>query len=73
MSKRLTFDNFDGPFITHGIDVIPDPDATGSNAIYIIAVNHVPNEAVFPQDGSSGPEANSTSTPKAASRLEVFQ
>lgn len=72
VSKRLAFENFDDPFITHGIDVIPDPDAS-QEAVYILAVNHVPNQAVFPRDGSSSPEAVPTDTPRVASRIEVFQ
>lgn len=70
-NKRLTFENFDGPFITHGIDVIPDPEKPASEAVYIFAVNHVPNEAVYPRDGSP-PESDPGTAPKAASRIEVF-
>lgn len=70
ISQRLAFENFDGPFITHGIDVIPDPES--SEAVYIVAINHVPNEKVFPRDGSS-PETTPETAPKGASRLEVFQ
>ncbi|KAF3761621.1 serum paraoxonase/arylesterase family protein [Cryphonectria parasitica EP155] len=75
-SKRLAFENFDGPFISHGIDVIPDDDTTSSSknpSVYIFAVNHIPNEAVFHRDGSSpqaGPSGDTA--PKAASRVEVF-
>ncbi|KAK1756966.1 hypothetical protein QBC47DRAFT_173876 [Echria macrotheca] len=39
-SERLEFEDFDGPFITHGIDVIPDPERE-NDAVYIFAVNHV--------------------------------
>ncbi|KAI3394850.1 hypothetical protein diail_2136, partial [Diaporthe ilicicola] len=70
-SKRLTFENFDGPFITHGIDVIPDPEKPEGEAVYILAVNHVPNQAVYPRDGST-PESDPGTAPKAASRIEVF-
>ncbi|KAJ4424443.1 hypothetical protein N0V82_000965 [Gnomoniopsis sp. IMI 355080] len=69
-SKRLAFEDFDGPFITHGIDVISDP-ALENEAVYILAINHVPNEVVFPRDGTK-PETVHGSTPKPASRIEVF-
>lgn len=71
VSKRLNFESFEGPFITHGIDVIPDPGKPENEAVYILAVNHVPNEAVFPRDGSR-PDTDPSSTPKVASRIEVF-
>ncbi|KAL4919097.1 hypothetical protein BDW62DRAFT_200253 [Aspergillus aurantiobrunneus] len=59
-SSRLAFENFPGPFITHGIDVIQDPDRPG--AVYIFAVNHLAN-----------PEHRSeTDAPKARSQIEVF-
>lgn len=70
-NKRLKFENFDGPFITHGIDVIPDPEKAAGEAVYILAVNHVPNEAVYPRDGST-PTSDPGTAPKAASRIEVF-
>lgn len=70
-SKRLTFEGLDDPFISHGIDVIPDPEASEKEAVYILAINHVPNQAVFPRDGSS-PATNPGSAPKAASRIDVF-
>lgn len=70
-SKRLSLEAFDGPFITHGIDVIDDPARPGE-AVYIFAVNHVPNEAVFPRDGSTPSTDPATAAHKAASRLEQF-
>lgn len=60
-SQRLKFENFEGPFITHGIDVIPDSKRTDGEAVYIFAVNHVPN-----------PTASGEKDPKARSQLEVF-
>lgn len=60
-SQRLEFENFDGPFITHGIDVIPDRKQPDGAAVYIIAVNHVPETQA---SGSHGPNARS--------QLEVF-
>lgn len=41
-ARRLTFENFDAAFVTHGLDVIPDPDRS-DDAVYIFAVNHVPD------------------------------
>lgn len=70
-SKRLKFENFDGPFITHGIDVITDPKKPEGEAVYIFAVNHVPNEAVYPRVGGT-PGVDPGTAPKAASRIEVF-
>ena len=60
-SRRLAFDNFDGPFITHGIDVIPDRELADGEAVYVIAVNHVPETQA---SGEKGPHARS--------QLEVF-
>lgn len=71
LSKRLSFENFEGPFITHGVDVIADPEKSENEAVYIFAVNHVPNEAVFARDGSRS-VTDPSSTPKVASRIEVF-
>ncbi|GFF90492.1 serum paraoxonase/arylesterase 2 [Aspergillus udagawae] len=55
-STRLAFENFSGPFVTHGIDVIEDPE--NPNAVYIFAVNHLPNPE-FIQDGKDVPPARS--------------
>ncbi|AEO63145.1 b51dc06a-d67d-40d2-852e-fd2122eb952c [Thermothielavioides terrestris] len=60
-SRRLKFENFEGPFITHGIDVIPDPERPNGEAVYIFAVNHVPETQASGQKG-----------PGARSQLEVF-
>ncbi|CAG7958870.1 unnamed protein product [Penicillium salamii] len=61
-SSRLAFSNFEGPFTTHGIDVIEDPDA---NAVYIFAVNHLPNPAYFEAGEPEGVH-------KARSQIELF-
>lgn len=61
LSQRLEFENFQGPFITHGIDVIPDSELPDGEAVYIFAVNHVPNTKL--SDGKG---------PRARSQLEVF-
>ncbi|KAL2843788.1 hypothetical protein BJX68DRAFT_269965 [Aspergillus pseudodeflectus] len=60
VSSRLTFENFPGPFITHGLDVIQDPDQP--DAVYIFAVNHLANPEYTPN----------TDIPKARSQIEIF-
>ncbi|KAJ5780889.1 hypothetical protein N7457_006049 [Penicillium paradoxum] len=62
-STRLAMENFQGSFLTHGIDVIEDPEQ--ANAVYIYAVNHLPNPAYF----EAGEPAN---VPKARSQIELF-
>ncbi|CAI7575942.1 unnamed protein product [Penicillium glandicola] len=62
-STRLVFENFQGPFLTHGIDVIKDPDQ--SDAVYIYAVNHMANPAYFEAGNPKG-------VPKAQSQIELF-
>ncbi|KAK3403250.1 hypothetical protein B0T20DRAFT_20964 [Sordaria brevicollis] len=64
-SQRLTVGNFDGPFITHGIEVLTDPEQP--NAVYIYAVNHLPNPE--PVIAIHPPPAD---VPKARSQIEVF-
>lgn len=63
-SKRLEFENFKGSFVTHGIDVIEDPEH--ADAVYIFAVNHLPNAEYW--------EANESieGIPKARSQIELF-
>ncbi|KAK3359455.1 hypothetical protein B0T25DRAFT_99010 [Lasiosphaeria hispida] len=56
LSQRLVFDNFDSTFVTHGIDVISDPKRPDGEAVYIFAVNHVPDP----------------DSAKARSQIEVF-
>lgn len=63
---RLILRNFCGPFNTHGIDIISDPN--DSMSIYIVAVNHLPNPDYYE---SPTPPKDST-VPKARSRLEIF-
>ncbi|KAK4119180.1 hypothetical protein N657DRAFT_582243 [Parathielavia appendiculata] len=60
-SRRLKFENFDGPFVTHGIDVVPDKDSADGEAVYVFAVNHIPETQ---PSGAKGPHARS--------QLEVF-
>ncbi|KAJ5198369.1 uncharacterized protein N7498_007486 [Penicillium cinerascens] len=61
-SSRLEFENFEGSFVTHGIDVIEDPKQ--ADAVYIFAVNHLPN----PDHWLEGAQ----DTPKARSQIELF-
>ncbi|KAG6030471.1 hypothetical protein E4U41_000092 [Claviceps citrina] len=63
-AKKLTFTNFNGPFVTHGIDVIDDPERPHGEAVYIFAVNHVPSPAYSQDKHARGP--------KARSIIEVF-
>ncbi|OGE54599.1 hypothetical protein PENARI_c006G05618 [Penicillium arizonense] len=66
-SARLAFTNFKGPFVTHGIDVIQDQQH--EDAVYIFAVNHLPNPAYFNATSDSEiPEG----THKARSQVELF-
>lgn len=62
-SIRLSFINFDKTFVTHGIDVIADPQA--KDAVYIFAVNHYPS----PEFVSSRREH----IIKSNSRIELFR
>lgn len=63
-STRLGFENFSGSFVTHGIDVTQDPDS--KDAVYIFAVNHLPN----PDFDSA--DANGEDNPQARSQVELF-
>ncbi|KAF4999911.1 hypothetical protein FGRMN_2149 [Fusarium graminum] len=69
VSKRLEFENFAGPFVTHGIDVISDPDSQDS--VYIFAVNHVPHPDYL-QLVVNGNNYNEYVGNKAASQVEIF-
>ncbi|KAL4907638.1 hypothetical protein BDW74DRAFT_175421 [Aspergillus multicolor] len=60
-SSRLTFENFNGPFVTHGIDVITDPERP--EAVYIFAVNHLANPEYRPEVKASH---------KFRSQIEIF-
>ncbi|RAL06885.1 serum paraoxonase/arylesterase family protein [Aspergillus homomorphus CBS 101889] len=62
-SKRLAFENFSGPFVTHGIDLVDDPNRSG--AVYIYAINHLSNPDYY-----EGPSAEGT--PRAHSQIELF-
>ncbi|KAJ5885284.1 hypothetical protein N7495_009794 [Penicillium taxi] len=63
-STRLAFEGFYGSFVTHGIDVIEDPSQ--KDAVYIFAVNHLPNPEYFEAANPS------EEIPKARSQIELF-
>ncbi|KAL0943177.1 serum paraoxonase arylesterase family protein [Colletotrichum truncatum] len=67
--KRLRFENFDSSFVTHGIDVVTDPERP--EAVYVFAVNHVPHpEYVAAKVG--GGQGDQKITQKAQSQIEIF-
>ncbi|ORY24219.1 hypothetical protein BCR39DRAFT_472569 [Naematelia encephala] len=61
-ATRLELVGFTGAFVTHGIDIISDP-ADPQCAVFIHAVNHLPNPEYTP---------SSKLIPKAASQVEIF-
>ncbi|KAL4962238.1 serum paraoxonase/arylesterase family protein [Aspergillus stella-maris] len=67
-SHRLKFENFAGPFVTHGIDVITDPEK--SDAVYIFAVNHLANPEYV--SALTADPSTETDIPKARSQVEIF-
>ncbi|KAI1363142.1 serum paraoxonase/arylesterase family protein [Xylaria arbuscula] len=60
-SQKLTLENFEGPFSTHGIGLYTPPSKP--DVIYVFAINHLPNPRWTP--GSETEE-------KAASQIELF-
>ncbi|KAH7173956.1 uncharacterized protein B0J16DRAFT_199198 [Fusarium flagelliforme] len=60
--KRLEFEEFGDTFVTHGIDVITDPEDDG--AVYIFAINHLPNPEYLRDKTFAGN--------KGASQIEIF-
>ncbi|POR39519.1 Serum paraoxonase/arylesterase 1 [Tolypocladium paradoxum] len=58
-AQTLALQNFKGPFITHGIDVIDDPDRQRGEAVYIFAVNHIPNRDHYEKGDTEGPKSHS--------------
>ncbi|KAL1851830.1 hypothetical protein Plec18167_009469 [Paecilomyces lecythidis] len=65
VSTRLEFENFSGPLVTHGIDVVAADDSQPEHSVYIFAVNHLPNPD-FLQNRQN------TTIPKARSQIELF-
>ncbi|RDA92115.1 hypothetical protein CP533_6061 [Ophiocordyceps camponoti-saundersi (nom. inval.)] len=58
-STTLRFDNFDEAFVTHGIDIIDDPQSQDRNKVYIFAVNHKANPEHYVKRNASAPESHS--------------
>lgn len=72
-SRRLGFENFDNTFVTHGIDVITDPDSKDNSAVYIFAINHVPNpEYLKLKQASEYDKRTAFDVKKSNSRVEIF-
>lgn len=69
-STRLQFENFARPFVTHGIDITPDPNDK-DGAVYIFAVNHMPNPDFYDDDAPSS-YAEDNDVPRARSQIELF-
>ncbi|KAH8194527.1 hypothetical protein TruAng_011307 [Truncatella angustata] len=71
-AQKLELENFRGPLVTHGIDVIGDPKAGEEKAVYIFAVNHLPDPEYF--DESYRQRAKpAKGQPKARSQIEIFR
>ncbi|KAK2002610.1 serum paraoxonase/arylesterase [Colletotrichum falcatum] len=68
--KRLKFENFDGTFCTHGLDVISDPQRP--EAVYIFAINHVPHPEYLATKAQVGGQSKQKVVQKSLSRVEIF-
>ncbi|KAI5465080.1 serum paraoxonase/arylesterase [Mariannaea sp. PMI_226] len=70
-SQKLKFENFSGPFVTHGIDVVTDPE--NPKAVYIYAINHLPNPEYLEQlqEKEAGIKSK-IEVAKSRPQLEVF-
>lgn len=64
-TQILTLEGFSDPFVTHGIDVIDDPEKPKGKAVYIFVVNHKPNPEHYGENGD-------VNAPKAHSVVELF-
>lgn len=71
-ARNLELENFEGPFVTHGIDVISDPERPDGEAVYVFAVNHIPNSAYYGETLSGAPPSGGSDIPKSRSRIEIF-
>lgn len=73
---ELRLENFDGPFVTHGIDVDSDRAYSGRHpreqAVYIFAINHLPNPAVYGEYPYGPVKPGTWDLPRAASQIEIF-
>ena len=65
-SKKLKLKGFEGPFITHGIDIFSSSDEP--EALYIFAVNHLPNPLHIEAVSQEALSPN-----KARSQIEIFK
>ncbi|KAJ0162693.1 Serum paraoxonase/arylesterase 2 [Colletotrichum tanaceti] len=70
--KRLRFENFDTTFVTHGIDVISDPQRPEGEAVYILAVNHVPHPDYLAAKTGGQAGRQQKVVQKSQSRVEIF-
>jgi hypothetical protein len=67
----LSFENFEGPFVTHGIDVITDEK--DASAVYIFAVNHVPDaDYIRHRELKRAEKDYPSDARKSHSRVEIF-
>ncbi|KAK6825312.1 hypothetical protein PG987_012806 [Apiospora arundinis] len=72
-STELKFENFKGPFVTHGIDIASAPEASpGEKGVYIFAINHLPNPAVYGEYPYGPAKPGTWDLPRAASQIEIF-
>ncbi|KAK6205939.1 hypothetical protein LQW54_008001 [Pestalotiopsis sp. IQ-011] len=73
-ARKLKLESFHGPLVTHGIDVIADPKAGAKKAVYIFAVNHLPNPEFWDESFVPRPQTKTGSQPpKARSQIEIFR
>lgn len=71
-STELRLENFDGPFVTHGIDVASDQADSEGKGVYIFAINHLPNPAVYGEYPYGPAKPATWDLPRAASQIEIF-
>ncbi|KAH8650201.1 serum paraoxonase/arylesterase family protein [Xylariales sp. PMI_506] len=73
-ATQLKLENFSGLLVTHGIDVIQDPSAQPGEAVYIFAINHLPNPDFFDysKDFAERPQKPTDNVPRARSQVEIF-
>lgn len=59
--------------MTHGIDVVSAPEASpGKQGVYIFAINHLPNPAVYGEYPYGPAKLDTWELPRAASQIEIF-
>ena len=51
-AKNLAYENFDGPLITHGIEIV---DGEEPDTVYVFAINHLPNPDHYSPSAGSAP------------------